>query len=97
MSNPWGIKLKKTGLIEERLNKEQSALSGLESRQIEMMRNLETDKERKNVYDDRQSSLAADAMKGQQERLGGRRTKRRNKGHKKTRKNRKSRSRRYRK
>jgi hypothetical protein len=95
MSNPWkGIKLRKTGLNEERLTSEQKYIDRLEERQAEMANNLEADKDKIAVYNDRQASLASDAMAGQQERLGGkRRTRRarrtrRNKKHRKTRKSR---------
>jgi hypothetical protein len=92
MSNPWGIKLKKTGLVEHRINTEQSNLADLEKRQAEMAKNIEADREKKNIYEERQASLAVDAMTGQQERLGGRRKIRKTKvkKNKKLRKSRKS-------
>lgn len=89
MSNPWGIKLKKTGLMEERLTSEQKDIANLENRQSEMAKNLETDREKSAIYSERQASLASDAMAGQQERLGGK--KRKSRRHKKQRKTRKSR------
>ena len=77
MSNPWGIKLKKTGLNEQRLATEQKDVASIESRQTEMARNLATDTEKNAIYSDRQASLAADATYGQQERFetGGKRSK----------------------
>ena len=73
MSNPWGVKLKKTGLNEDRLNAEQNNIKLLETRQNEMATNSFIDKEKKNIYEDRQGSLAANAKMGQQGILGGRR------------------------
>ena len=36
MSNPWGVKLKKTGLNEQRLASEQSSINDLNQRQSEL-------------------------------------------------------------
>lgn len=95
MSNPWGIKLKKTGLNEQRFASEQKDMASLETRQAEMVKNLETDKDKLSIYSDRQASLAADATYGQQQRFGGKRnrkTKRkRTRNTKKQKKHRKSR------
>lgn len=91
MSNPWGIKLKKTGLNEQRLASEQKDIASLETRQTEMAKNLGLDKEKFSIYSDRQASLASDAMAGQQERLGGKRRTKRARKTKRNKRQRKSR------
>jgi len=98
MSNSWGVKLRKTGLNEQRSLQEQSDINDLNQRQSDLQ-NVSSDNALKvGEYKDRQSSLAADAMAGQQGRLHGqggkkkskrrRRTTRRNKKQKKTRRHR---------
>jgi hypothetical protein len=99
MSNPWGVKLKKTGLNEQRSSEEQMRAVDLEQRQSSI-RDLASENTSKiNEYGERQGSLAADAMTGQQGRLPGqggkkksrkhRKSSRRYKKHRKTRKSRK--------
>jgi len=90
MSFKWpGVQLKKTGLNEQRLVGEQDVKINLENRQSELASNAALNKANKDVYDDRQGSLAANAMMGQQGRLGGKKKTRKHK--RKTRKSRKSR------
>lgn len=69
MNNPWGVKLKKTGFNDKRLASEQSILNNLEQRQNELQNMALTNASKQNAYEDRQASLVADAMAGQQERL----------------------------
>jgi hypothetical protein len=100
MSNPWGVKLRKTGLNDQRLANEQSNMNELNERQADLQNMALNNSSKLNDYNERQSSLAADAMAGQQGRLPGqggkkrsrrnRKTTRRNK-HKKTRKTRRHR------
>ena len=90
MSNPWGAKLRKTGLNEQRLASEQASINNLEERQGELQNAALDNSAKIEEYNDRQSSLAADAMAGQQGRLTGQG------GKKKTRRHRKS-SRRHKK
>lgn len=91
MSNPWGNTLRKTGLNEQRLQQEQSGINDLQQRQGELQTVASENASKFGTYDDRQASLAADAMYGQQGRLdkGGKKKSRRHK--RKTRKSRKSR------
>lgn len=89
MSINFGVKLKKTGLNEKRLIGEEDAKINLENRQSELESNAALNKANKDVYDDRQGSLAANAMMGQQGRLGGKKKTRKHK--RKSRKSRKSR------
>ena len=95
MSNPWGVKLRKTGLNDQRLASEQSGISSLENRQNELQDISSSNLSKQNMYEERQSSLAADAMAGQQGRLPGQGGKRKSRRHRKTsrkhRKNRKTR------
>ena len=90
MSNPWGVQLKKTGLNEKRNLEQETAKLNLENRQGELVANAALNKENKDVYDDRQGSLAASAMMGKQGRLGGRKRTKKNKKrkHRKSRRNR---------
>jgi hypothetical protein len=98
MSNPWGVKLKKTGLNEQRSLQEQSDLNNLEDKQSDLQNISSDNTSKKEKYNDRQASLAADAMIGQQGRLLGqggkkksrkhRKSSRRHKKHKKTRRHR---------
>jgi hypothetical protein len=93
----WGIKLKSTGLNEKRLTKENDVLNQLQEKQQGLKNMSQENYVKKNIFDDRQGSLAADAMYGQQDRYnnGGKRRKsrktRKSKKTKKTRKSRKSR------
>lgn len=70
MSNPWGITLRKTGLNAERIEADKIAKENLENRQSELAANAALNKENKDNYYERQSSLGVSAMMGQQERLG---------------------------
>ena len=90
MSNPWGVTLKKTGLNTQRSLAEESAKMNLENRQSEISANAALNRANENIYKERQSSLAADAMMGQQGRLGGKKKSRkhRSRRHKKSRKSR---------
>lgn len=70
MTNPWGITLRKTGLNAERIEADKIAKENLENRQSELAANAALNKENKDNYYERQSSLGVSAMMGQQERLG---------------------------
>jgi len=79
-NNPWGVKLRKTGLNEMRLENERNENLSLASRQNELSGLKRTNNMKASIYEDRQGSLAADAMAGKQGRLfgqGGRKTRRR--------------------
>jgi hypothetical protein len=94
MSNPWGVTLKKTGLNQQRLSSSQSQIDELNERQNDLQQLSSSNYGKQNLYDDRQSSLAANAMLGQQGRIygqGGRSKKRKSKRHIKSRKHRKTR------
>ena len=95
MSNPWGVSLRKTGLNQQRLDSAQSQINELNERQGDLQQLSTTNMGKQNIYGDRQASLAADAMMGQQGRLpgqGGRRKSRRHrKSSRKHRKHRKTR------
>jgi len=93
MSNPWGVTLKKTGLTEERLNKENQDVSQIQQNQKKLQTISKENLGKTDTYKDRQSSLAADATYGQQGRYnyGGkkkskkhRKSSRRHKKHRKT-------------
>ena len=86
-SNPWGVKLKKTGLNAQRSAAEETAKMTLENKQSELVSNAALNKENENIYKERQGSLAADAMMGKQGRLGGKKKSRKHR----TRRNKKSR------
>ncbi len=94
MSNPWGVTLKKTGLNAQRSAAEETAKMNLENKQSEMLANAALNRANKDIYEDRQASLAADAMMGQQGRLGGKKKSRKHRS-RRNKKSRKSR-RRYR-
>lgn len=99
MSNPWGVSLRKTGLNQQRLDSAQSQINSLNERQSDLQQLSATNMNKQNMYEDRQGSLAADAMMGQQERLysqGGKLKRRKSRRHRKSRKQRRTRSRRYR-
>jgi len=71
MSNNWVIKLKKTGFLEKHLESEKSNINELEKKQVEL-RSVSIINNYKLVeYKNRQSSLAVDALLGQQEKLSG--------------------------
>jgi hypothetical protein len=99
MSNTWGVKLRKTGLNEQRSSLEQSRAADLEQNQMALKALASENTSKNNEYGERQGSLAADAMTGQQGRLPGqggkkksrkhRKSSRRYKKHRKTRKSRK--------
>jgi len=99
MSNPWGVSLKKTGLNEKRSLEEKMRTEDLENNQSSLRDLASENTSKTNEYGERQSSLAADAMAGQQGRLNGqggkkksrkhRRTSKRHKKHRKSRKSRK--------
>lgn len=95
MSNPWGVSLKKTGLNQQRLSQEESSRANLEENQANLKQLASENTSKMGDYDERQASLAADAMAGQQGRLpgqGGRRKSRRHrKSSRKHRKHRKTR------
>jgi hypothetical protein len=100
MSNPWGVKLRKTGLNEQRSAFEQSSAADLEKNQMALKDIASENASKIGEYKDRQGSLAADALAGQQGRmpgqnLGGRRksrrhrkSSRRHRKHRKTRRHR---------
>ena len=94
MSNPWGVTLRKTGLNQQRLDSAQSQINELNERQGDLQQLSTTNMDKQNIYGDRQPSLAADAMMGQQGRLpeqGGRLKRRKSRRHRKSRKNRRTR------
>ena len=93
MSNPWGVTLKKTGLNEERLSSSQSQIDDLNRRQSDLQELSMSNTGKQNIYEERQGSLAADAMMGQQGRLPGQggKLKKKSRRHRKSRKNRKTR------
>ena len=66
MSNPWGVKLKSTGRIDAERVKNEMELKQLEERQSELEKFSEENAEKMREYKQRQESLAADAMLGQQ-------------------------------
>lgn len=84
MSNPWGVKLRKTGLNDQRLASEQSSINDLEQRQNELQDVASSNLSKQSMYEDRQASLAADAMAGQQGRLSGQGGKKKSRRHRKT-------------
>lgn len=71
MSNPWGVKLKKTGLNEQRVAADISSRNELENKQGELADLAAANLEKKETYEDRQEFLAVDAMAGQQGILPG--------------------------
>jgi hypothetical protein len=86
----WGVTLKKTGLTEQRLNQDNAAVNQIQENQQNLQTMSQENRGKTETYKDRQGSLAADAMYGQQDRYnsGGKGRKSR-----KSRKGRKSRSR----
>lgn len=69
MSNPWGIKLKQTGLIEKLSTEDQVNIDNLEKRQLELNEIALNNILKMNKFKEKQSSLAVDAMAGKQNRL----------------------------
>jgi hypothetical protein len=69
MSNPWGMKLKKTGLIEKLLKEDQTNANKLEQRQLELKDISLNNLLKINEYKERQSSLETDSMAGQQKKI----------------------------
>jgi hypothetical protein len=93
MSNPWGVTLRKTGLNEQRLSSAQSQIDDLNRRQSDIQDLSMSNMGKQNIYEDRQGSLAADAMMGQQGRIPikGGKLKKKTRRYKKSRKSRKNR------
>lgn len=94
-NNSWSKNLRKTGLNEQRINNDQTSIDNLNQRQNELNNSASNNIYKMGKYEDRQSSLAADAMYGKQGRYntGGkkksrryRKSTRRQKKHKKTKK-----------
>jgi hypothetical protein len=71
MSNPWAIKLKKTGFLEKHLETEKSKIIELEERQLELRTAEITNNVKNKEYKDRQESMVVNAIAGQQEKLPG--------------------------
>jgi len=71
MSNPWVIKLKKTGFLEKHLETEKSNINKLEEKQLELRSEIIVNNSKLEGYKNRQSSLLVDAVSGQQEKLFG--------------------------
>ena len=68
MSNPFLVKLKKTGFLEKHLETEKSSINELENKQYELRGAAIINASKVEEYKNRQGSLAVDAMLGQQER-----------------------------
>jgi hypothetical protein len=71
MSNPWVIKLKKTGFLEKHLESEQSKINELEEKQLELRRVEIVNNAKIQEYKDRQESMVVNSLLGQQEKLPG--------------------------
>jgi hypothetical protein len=71
MSNPWVIKLKKTGFLEKHLESEQSKINELEEKQVELRRAEIVNNAKIQEYKDRQESMVVNSLLGQQEKLPG--------------------------
>jgi hypothetical protein len=101
MSNPWGVKLRKTGLNEIRSTAAADSIAKLESSQASLQDAAQQNLEKMNEYKDRQASLAANAMAGLQGKndnfgvLGGRKSRRRSRKTKRSKKQSRRRSRTY--
>jgi len=101
MSNPWGVKLRKTGLNEMRSTAAADSIAKLESSQASLQDTAQQNLGKMNEYKERQASLAADAMAGLQGKndkfgvLGGRKSRRRTRKAKRSRKQSRRRSRTY--
>jgi hypothetical protein len=71
MSNPWVIKLKKTGFLEKHLESEQFKINELEEKQVELRRAEIVNNAKIQEYKDRQESMVVNSLLGQQEKLPG--------------------------
>ena len=71
MSNPWAIKLKKTGFLEKHLEAEKSKITELEERQLELRTAEITNNVKIQEYKNRQEAMVVNAIAGQQEKLPG--------------------------
>jgi len=71
MSNPWTIKLKKTGFLEKHLETEKSKINELEERQLELRTAEITNNVKIQEYKNRQEAMVVNAIAGQQEKLPG--------------------------
>jgi hypothetical protein len=71
MSNPWTIKLKKTGFLEKHLEAEKSKITELEERQLELRTAEITNNVKFQEYKNRQETMVVNAIAGQQEKLPG--------------------------
>ena len=60
-NNPWSKKLKKTGLIEQRLLQEQIEINNLNERQNELQDKILDNINKVEKYEERKISLAVDA------------------------------------
>ena len=91
MNNPWGVTLKKTGLNESRMSSAEKDIDELNKKQDDLKELTSSNLEKQDIYDERQGSLSASAMLGQQGRLNGQggKYKRKSRKHKKSRKSRK--------
>jgi len=69
MSNPWVIKLKKTGFLEKHLESEQLKINELEEKQVELRRVEIVNNTKIQEYKDRQESMVVNSLLGQQEKL----------------------------
>ena len=98
MSNPWGVKLRKTGLNEIRSSAVADGLAKLESSQTSLQNAAQNNLSKMNEYKERQASLAADAMAGLQGKnntfgvLGGRKSRKPKKSRRSKRRSRRSRT-----
>ena len=71
MSNPWTIKLKKTGLNDIRAANEKNALDDLEGRQSDLANISKENEEKLGNYESRQSEIQGDAiLNGQNKEIG---------------------------
>jgi hypothetical protein len=91
---PWTVSLRKTGYNEKRITDENNKIQSINDDQDKINDLKNINREKKDMFDDRQASKSVDAMMGKQGRLGGKSKKNRKR---KTRKNRKSKKRRNRK
>jgi hypothetical protein len=69
MSNPWSIKLKKTGFLEKHLESEEASISELEVKQVELRSAAIVNNLKLEEYKKRISSIVVDTMSGQQGKL----------------------------
>jgi hypothetical protein len=68
MSNPWKVNLKKTGLIEQRLNEETVSITDLEKKQVSLKIETEQIKTKIDIYKNRQESKLVDSIYNKQNR-----------------------------